>query len=69
MKFSGCLGFLIVIGLILLISCLMGLLITYATIWIAQGLFNYDLSDKFWYIFVLYYILVTVLKTRITVNK
>lgn len=69
MKFSGCLAFLFVLLVILTITFLGGLLITNVIIWTAQGLFNYDLSDKFWYVFALYYILLVIFKTQITVNK
>ena len=44
------------------IALIMGFLITKVIIWIILGLFNYDLSDKFWYIFVLITIVIPMLR-------
>lgn len=46
-----------------------GLLMTNIIIWLANGLFNYDLSDKFWYVFVAYFMISGLFTSRISVNK
>ena len=46
-----------------------GLLMTNIIIWLSNGLFNYDLSDKFWYVFVAYFLVSGLLSSRVTVNK
>lgn len=47
----GCLQALLIVigGICITVAIDMG--VTHLIIWIVKGLFNYDLSDKFWYIF------------------
>lgn len=64
----GCL--LAIIILLLVVGCSFGIscLITWAIIWVSNGLFNYDLSDKFWYIFVIIFFILPLLKGIFTVK-
>lgn len=48
--------------IIILISFGVGLLITYLICLVAQGLFNYNLFDKFWYVFIAYYLFMIVFR-------
>ena len=61
--------FLVALLFILTIIFGSGLLMTNIIIWLSNGLFNYDLSDKFWYVFVAYFLVSGLLSSRITVNK
>ena len=56
-KNCGCLAIIIMILGVILLSILGGLLVTNIIIWIVNGIFHYDLSDRFWYIFVAYYLI------------
>ena len=64
----GCL--LAIIILLLVVGCSFGVscLITWAIVWVGNGLFNYDLSDKFWYIFVIIFFILPLLKGIFTVK-
>ena len=44
-------------------------LIPKIVIWICSGLFNIDLSDKYWYIFWAWVLLSMLFSARVTVNK
>ena len=67
----GCLAALFLIILFFGIAVAVGFFITKITIWFVMGIFEYDLSDKFWYIFVAWVILLPALRNifTITVNK
>lgn len=56
----GCELFSLILALIIIFAFL--LIITKIIIWICSGLFNIDLSDRYWYVFwawILLYILIT----------
>lgn len=61
--------FLVALLFILAVIFGSGLLMTNIIIWLSNGLFSYDLSDKFWYVFVAYFVISGLLSSRITVNK
>ena len=44
-------------------------LIPKIVIWVCLGLFNIDLSDKYWYIFWAWVLLSMLFGTRVTVNR
>ena len=64
----GCIAFLIILGTILIIYILISFLITKLIIWFILGIFNYNLSNKFWYIFVAITIILPALKSIFTIN-
>lgn len=43
-------------------------LITKLVIWVSMGLFNYDLSDKFWYVYVVIMLISGVLNISVKVK-
>lgn len=53
----GCLVTLIAIPLCMAIAFGWFCLLTQLVIWISNGMFNYDLSDKFWYVFAILFVL------------
>ena len=61
-----------VIAFIFMLPLIIGLVITWLIIWISNGLFNYDLHDKFWYIYILIVIIIPIIRGsffRVTINK
>ena len=64
----GCLAFLFVCAIVLGIAILIGVLATKLIIWFVLGVFIYDLSDKFWYIFVALMFILPMLKGIFTIN-
>ena len=58
----GCLLTIFCILIFTALSALGSFILTYITLWISNGLFNYPLDDKFWYIFVIWFIFVPVIK-------
>lgn len=62
------------IGLLLLIIfCILspfifGYIITLILIWFCNGVFNYDLSDKFWYLYVGIVFLLPLLRSTIRIK-
>ena len=71
---DGLFGCLLVIFFMILTVAIhvgMGLFLTWAVIWVSNGLFNYDLSDKFWYVFVVIFFILPILRSTfsIRINK
>jgi len=62
---DGCLALIIVLVVIFAVSFVIGLIMTNLIIWVGSGLFNYDLSDKFWYVFWGYYILQSIFGQKV----
>lgn len=67
----GCLLVIFFMILAVAINVGIGLFLTWAVIWVSNGLFNYDLSDKFWYVFVVIFFILPILRStfRISINK
>lgn len=58
----GCLFGIFVAILIFGLSIIGSVILTFVTLWVSNGLFNYDLSDKFWYVFVVWFFIVPAIK-------
>ena len=65
------LGTILFILLCFLFPFVIGYILTLLIIWVADGLFNYDLHDKFWYIYVVVVIIIPMLKGffRVEINN
>ena len=68
---SGLIGCLLALLIMLLVPCIyfaVGYFLTWLIIWVSNGLFNYDLSDKFWYVFVIIFFIIPILRGSCNVN-
>ena len=57
------------IGSSLLCALLVGSIVAISIMFVAQGLFHYDLSQNFWELVVFYYLYILVFKTNINVSN
>lgn len=64
----GCLAFILSILGISLFLIIINLILTKLIIWFSLGVFNYDLSDKFLYIFVSLTFILPMLKGIFSIN-
>lgn len=64
----GCLTLVLLILVILGIIITVNIILTKLIIWFSLGVFNYDLSDKFWYIFVGLTFILPMLKGTFSIN-
>lgn len=64
----GCVSALIFILGITSITVLLNLILTKIIIWFTLGVFNHDLSDKFWYIFAAISFILPMLRGIFSVN-
>ena len=62
------LGLLLVIILCILSPFIVGYIITLILIWFCNGVFNYDLSDKFWYLYVGIVFLLPLLRSTVRIK-
>lgn len=60
---------LLIFIVVLFLSFGLPFLIPKIVIWVCLGLFNIDLSDKYWYIFWAWVLLSMLFGTRVTVNR
>ena len=61
-------GLLLVIIICILSPFIVGYIITLILIWFCNGVFNYDLSDKFWYLYVGIVFLLPLLRSTIRIK-
>lgn len=66
---AGCLAVIVVIAVVLGLALAVDLIMTKIVIWIADGLFNCDWSDKFWHVFVALIIIPMIFNMNISVGK
>lgn len=57
----GCLVALFLVIVAIGINLLVDFVLTKIILWISLGLFNYDLSNKFWYIFVIVFLIISII--------
>lgn len=57
----GCLVALFLIIVAIGFNLLIDFVLTKVILWLSLGLFNYDLSNKFWYIFVIVFLVVSII--------
>lgn len=62
------LGILVLVIVCLCLPLIIGYIFTHILIWCCNGIFNYDLSDKFWYIFVALVFLLPLLRGTVNVK-
>lgn len=57
----GCLVALFLIIVAIGFNLLIDFVLTKVILWLSLGLFNYDLSNKFWYIFVIVFLVISII--------
>ena len=57
----GCLITLLLVIVAIGVNLLVDFALTKIILWISLGLFNYDLSNKFWYIFVIVFLIISII--------
>lgn len=57
----GCLVALLLVIVAIGVNLLVDFALTKIILWISLGLFNYDLSNKFWYIFVIVFLVISII--------
>lgn len=57
----GCLVALFLVIVAIGVNLLVDFALTKIILWISLGLFNYDLSNKFWYIFVIVFLVISII--------
>lgn len=57
----GCLVALLLVIVAIGVNLLIDFALTKIILWISLGLFNYDLSNKFWYIFVIVFLVISII--------
>lgn len=57
----GCLVALLLVIVAIGVNLLVDFALTKIILWISLGLFNYDLSNKFWYIFIIVFLIILII--------